>query len=287
MRRWLTLLVVIAAAAPAPAAAAVRTEPIDAAVHGNFLESTTSGSDSNVLVATVGDKRLRGGLYQSITQPGGPGFQGTGRYVDGFGTLATVEQIAVTQNAEGKLDVTGTWKPGKGTGRYRKAAGDGGTITGTVDPQSGETLLRYQGTLRYDRTIRAPKPAARARRHAYKARFAGIAGYLEGDVAVVVGTVSRLTPGGGLMVLRAKQGVPMTRVPFTYMDGKGTLTGFGDIERVAQPDGSTVVQGRGGRFTRGTGLYRGVRQVKGGGLAGRRDGQTGVLDLSFAGTLLY
>ena len=55
--------------------------------------------------------------------------------------------------------------------------------------------------------------------------------------AAIVGPARGLTPGTGMFVFRAQQGVPRTRATFVYYDGRGTLAGSADIERIQNADG--------------------------------------------------
>jgi len=90
-----------------------------------------------------------------------------------------------------------------------------------------------------------------------------------------------------MFLFRAQQGVPRTRATFVYYDGRGTLAGSADIERIQNADGSTTVVGHGGRFTKGTGRYAHFSTRGTHSFAGRRDPTTGVVTLTLRGALHY
>lgn len=276
------LMIALAAGLTLAAPAAARTLDVDAHVSANFL---SSGS-TNVLAGTLNDQALgHGALRESSHSEGDESsLTGKARYVDGRGTLSWTEALRTQATSDSTLSVTGTWTAARGTGRYAHAAGKG-TVSGTVDTRTGVTHLRYSGTLSHDpERLHVPRRQA----HRYHATIHAIGIEIDSDgVATVAGPVEGLTPAGGMLVFRAKQGVPRTKAPFIFYDGRGTLFGYAYIERVQNSDGSTSIIGRGGQFQGGTGRYAHVKARGRAVFGGSRDPDTGVVTLKLRGTLVY
>jgi hypothetical protein len=279
--RVVTLAVLLALAPTSTASAATRAHSIDVDLRGNYTQT----EPALVLVSSFSDSTLgEGGVVARSRPTGGGAFSGSSRFVDGAGTFNTQDAIRTTPQ-EGFLVVTGTWRAAGGTGRYARASGSG-TISGTVDPDTGETHLAYSGKLRYDRSIPPRRSARRPRTHRYKASGVGAIAGVANASATVPCVMNGLTPGGGVLILEAPQGTVNARIRLTYYDGRGSISGYADIERQPQPDGTIKVVGRGGGFTRGKGLYKGVKHTRGQSLTGVRDAM-GILRVSFSGALTY
>ena len=276
------ILVVLLALAPASATAAPRSHGISVELRGNYTQT----EPTLVLVSHSAESRLGDGGAVSRSKPTGNGtFSGSSRFVDAAGTFKTRDTTSATPREDGSLEVSGTWRATGGTGRYVDATGSG-TVSGTVEPDTGRTQLVYSGKLRYDRGIPLRARARRPRAHSYDARGIGAIADLTNSDATIPCLMDGFTPGGGVMILEAPQGTTRARIRLRYYDGRGAIFGYADIERRPQPDGTVNVVGRGGGFTRGSGLYAGVKHRRGQGLTAVRDAMF-VLRLSLSGTLTY
>jgi hypothetical protein len=263
-----------AAMCPASTALAAATLRVDASVQGAYIElpSPAFGVDG----ATSGS--LHGAI--AFKESGSGTFSGKFFYADAHGTLrgsdrGTQQPSAGTTVAfSDKLTVT------QATGRYR---GLQGVLRahGSADAQTGFITERIAGTLRHGRPARPP--VAGTGSHPYRAT-ATVIDATPGPVATVPGAVRGLSPGGGLIVLRSPQGATTVTESYTYYDGRGSISGTFTLIRNPQPDGSVQLTGKPGA-AHGTGRYAHVHSLGATSLAGSRDAMTGVVTITFTGTL--
>ena len=283
-RRWLlglTIAGALAATVPGGVAAGAGSKSFrfSAQVSANLLPITDgyqvdgvfagAGGPTPIVLTEVTNGNSTSGTWVAYFATGGlHGLDhGTSTFSNGVSTIAD------------RLTVTG------GTGRFNGARGTL-NATGAIQVPTGVTDLHMGGTLRLAAGGRLPAPAAHPRTHRYSAVGRTEVAARHGNIEILAGPVTGLTPGGGAFVIQVPIGIPTATAHLAYFDGSGVISGVATIMRHRQPDGSTSITGSGG-FHTGTGRYRHLRIRPGNTFSGMRDPSNGLITINLSGALVY